>query len=410
MQLIKAVLVFGVLLIMFIGQASASEPFSSARNQAMKSAKAPLLPRQAFNWQSRLRRVSLSPNGAHLAYQVKNNRHLQIWRYDITGQSHEQLMTVKAMEEMHWAANSEQLFYVDSNTLFLADMKAKSFAEKVYDLTDVNVEFLRPDPDLAEVFWLSRYLPRQRLYTLVRATVDGNEQTIISSEYPLSGFVTDGGELTIVEQWVGNNIQIGRVKGNNVLPMLQCVALAPCHVHHWNEENQRLLVSSYFDEDVQSLFSIDIATGQKQLIHQQPDKQFDISSVVTTLSGMPYLVSYQTDYAQHYAMTSASQRILDKVSIKTNSRLNSFFISKGQDVWFIIDQDPLHAGARFHIYLAKSDTWQSPFEHFKTTRMDQRWLAPRVPFWYTASDGMHLQGYLTLPLGAEPKNVPLIVK
>ena len=387
----------------------ATERFAEVRNSVMQAPKAPLISRQDFNKQVPLQQVILAPNGDHLAYQIASDRFTQIWRYDIQSQLHESLLSVKRIEEMHWAADSQHLYYVASNTLYLADSKAKRMAEKLYDLSNINLEFLRPDPDNSDVFWLSRYLPRKKLHTLVRANTDGTEKTVFTSQYPLNGFFTKNAELLLVKQWVDDQINIGKVSNGAVSSLLKCRVLAPCHVHHWDKSREQLMVSAYFDQDVLSLFSINTKTGKRVLIHQDPAHRFDIGRVAISTSGVPLFVSYQTNYAHHYALTNTSQDVLASIQEKTNSKLLHLSVSQTKSTWLVIDADPQHTAINFHIYSPKDNRWQSPFSHIQTARMNAQWAAPRIPFWYTATDGMQLQGYLTLPLGIDPSKAPLVV-
>ena len=407
--LVTAPLFCSVLFSFLSSPAQANDKFAQARAQTMQSPKAPLLPRNLFISQPALKTVSLSPNGQSLAYKINQGRHTELWRYDIQSQSHERKLSVKQIREMHWSADSRYLYYTDNNALYLADLKANNLARRVYDLSDSNTAFLRPDPDLADVFWLSQYQAKTQQHALLRLDINGEKQTAYVANNPLNGFLTHAGKLLLVEQWSSDTIHILNPDDPSGATLMQCRPLAPCRALHWDQKSQTLLVLAYGDEDILSVFSVDVQTGKKQLIHQDPSGRFDVNKIALTATGQPHLVSYRTDFTNHYGLTSNTRHALRAINAKTLSPLTWLTVSDDQKTWLVIDANPHRAITRFQIYQSSTQTWQSPFEHIDTSRMPAEYVAPRLPFWYTASDGMQLQGYVTLPLGVDPENTPLVV-
>ena len=398
-----------VLLVANTAQANTENMFHQLRKQVMAAPVAPVLPRDSFNWQSPLQTVLLSPDGLQVAYVLNKNRFVELWRYDVEGKQHVKLVSVKNLGELHWAADGGSLYFVSQKQLYRIGNNDINLANKVYDFSDIHTEFHQPDPDIPDVFWLSQFVPRGNKYRIIKAYADGRQYIEVESAKPIDGFYTHNSEIKLVKQWVGNEIQVSQLNDNGLSMLTSCGYLAPCSVHHWDSKAQQLLLTGYFEQDTRSLFLLDINSGEKTLLHQDPNQHFDIHHVTTNTDGKPFLVSYQTEFAAQYGLSENAKRALHHITAKFGGKLNLVMASQDEKTWLVTDADPAHASRHVWIWREGEAAWIALFKDLKTQRMEPAYIAPRVPFWYSASDGKALLGYVTLPLGIDPKNAPLVV-
>lgn len=379
------------------------------KKYAMHSEAAPLLSRAVFNWQSPLQQVKLAHDGKSIVYVMDKDHFQEIWRYDIAGRDHLKLLSVKQVDELHWSADSQHVFFANQNVLYRIRLSSQGVAEKIYDFSDVHTHFYKPDGDIDEVLWARKYHPRTQTHQLVKVNLTGNEEVVFETTHPIDGFFTQQGSIQLVELWVGNQIEVSELTATGLKPLLTCGPLQPCTVKHWDKSLKTLTMTAYFDQDVLSLFKVDLNNGTKTVLHQDPNQRFDLDNLVLAQDGRPYLASYQTEYTKSYALTDDAQKVLTQINETVPSQLNWVSMSKNQQTWLVIDAAPRHASRHIWLLERGKQAWHQPFAHIKTERMPAKWIAPRVPFWYITTDGMEQLGYVTLPLGIDPKTAPLVV-
>jgi dipeptidyl aminopeptidase/acylaminoacyl peptidase len=370
---------------------------------------APLIPRKTFAQKDELDTVLLSPNGKHIAYLQEKGRHQMLWLYDIAKQKHTRLLSAKTLSYLIWSPDSEGLYYQNHNSVIRVNIDPNQPAEIVYQLEDDNIEWLSSDENQSGILWFRRYLPSSKQYQLVRHE-NSVETLVFEGPLPVVGLLTESkGNPAIVKLLDGNVREIYEYVDEQLMLRFRCEVLDPCHLENWDEQHRVLHVSAYFNQDVLSLFRLDLDSNKRQLVFQDPEKRFDILHSHFDPQGIPSLVSVRDDHLSYEAMNESTQDALSRISIKMDSPLFRIEMNKAQDIWLIANGDPKQGGTQYAVYNQKSQQWQIPFEHISSKRFAPETLAPRVAFWYTASDGMPIHGYLTLPLGKSPDRVPLIV-
>ena len=385
------------------------DKFAGVKAQVLSAKPAPLLPRSDFLRLSPLQEVLLSPDGKYLVYVLKEKQYLQLWRYEVATEEHMRLINLKELGRLDWAPDSLHLYYTSSGSLYYLNAKKANSAVRIYDLDEPNLEFFRGDREVAGVFWLHRYLPREKTFNLVRATVAGEETTEMQLQGPLIDVWTHNAAPVLISQLYQGHRQISYLKDGVFVPLIRCEVVAPCQIHHWDQEKQSLLLAAWGEQDVQSLFRVDAHSGERELLHQEPGGQFDLSRIAVTESGEPLMVGYFTEFVQHYGLTSSARQVQSKVEALLGHQAVNYTVAVGERVWLVKDINPTRSVVHYSIYLAEQDQWLSPFEHIEPYEIASEHIAPKKAFWYQASDGKKLLAYLTLPLGKDPSKVPLVV-
>ncbi len=175
----------------------------------------------------------------------------------------------------------------------------------------------------------------------------------------------------------------------------------------FTQDNKKIYVSSGVGRDTAAICLLDPATGKLE----EPlfaDPVYDASDV---------LIDRKTKRLLGYAIER------EKVEVEwVDPEMRRLYRSlKAEFPGMELGMTSRSLDGRFVVLDVTSDRAQGTFYFFDSKNMTVEklveraaWLAPEKmsamkPIEYTARDGMVIRGYLTLPAGLEPKNLPLIV-
>jgi len=169
----------------------------------------------------------------------------------------------------------------------------------------------------------------------------------------------------------------------------------------------RLYAISSEGSDLNRLVLIDLRSGRETVVDSDPLGQSDIYQVFfDDLTGELLMTRYIGDTARVYAKTPDMQRLLD-----ATRRVGGGVVEMGNGTldrsrWVVTLHTPTRPAVTY-IYSGVSGRLEKLYE-------PRPWLAkykfaPMKPIAFTARDGTPLSGYVTLPLGKTPRNLPLVV-
>ncbi|MCP4690732.1 MAG: S9 family peptidase [Desulfobacterales bacterium] len=172
-------------------------------------------------------------------------------------------------------------------------------------------------------------------------------------------------------------------------------------------DDQLLYVSSNIGRDKRAIYTVDPKTGRYQeLIYAHPE--VDVGHLTRSRSRKIITgVYFTTHRSTGYFWDKKRKRLQEKleqrlpgymVELVGSSKdgrklLIRTYSDKSMGAWYFFDMD-----TRVFKKLADISPW-----------IDETQMADMQPIRYTARDGLTIQGYLTIPKGAAPKNLPLVV-
>lgn len=172
-------------------------------------------------------------------------------------------------------------------------------------------------------------------------------------------------------------------------------------------DNKQLYASSNLGRDKSAIVKVDPNTGKElELIFSHPE--VDVSSL---------------GYSEHRKVITAASYItwkhefhfFDKIAKARNAKLrkqlgdSQVFINsmnKTEDLFTVVVTDDKTA-SRYYLYDDKNDRLTLLYD--SSTIIPREKLAAVKPITYKSRDGLTIHGYLTLPLGSNGKNLPVIV-
>ena len=170
------------------------------------------------------------------------------------------------------------------------------------------------------------------------------------------------------------------------------------------------------DTDRTRLVRVDLTTGEETEVDDHPEFDVDPRGIVSPIIPAPLIQDRRTGellgvryFGERQVIRALDSRFgdiltnLEKLSEGDIGRLSSDEAGLRWVVGFNHDRDP---GAT---YLYDHDTGESRLLFRPLPHLDPGQLAPMQPVTITSRDGLALHSYLTLPVGVEPKGLPLVL-
>jgi dipeptidyl aminopeptidase/acylaminoacyl peptidase len=172
-------------------------------------------------------------------------------------------------------------------------------------------------------------------------------------------------------------------------------------------DNKNIYAMSNLQRDKIGLVEFDPRTAKEvKEIYVHPDVDidgFDYSKKRKVLTH----VSYNTDKPQRHFLDEQDKQIHENISKEIPNY--SFFIArknKAEDKLLVyVSSDKYFGGYYFYDVNQKSFKKLSDFKPW----LKEENMAAMKPITYKSRDGLTINGYLTLPKGIEPKNLPVVI-
>lgn len=372
--------------------------------------------------------ATISPDGTRIAYLAPWRNRLNIWVQDLDGATEPRCVTADETRSVYlysWTHDSRHLLYMqdtggDENWhLHRVDLDEPGSA--AVDLTPfpntrVSYELLKARPGKAIVQHNARNPELVDAYELDIAT---GELTLLA-ENPGNaiGWVTGpNGDLFTNTLTADGDVEISRwdaatgslrpikVYDGRDYPLgIHPIAPTPDGTGIW--------LGSYDGSDRMRLVRLDVGTGTETEVDSHPD--FDLGAQIMLPS--PFIISEQTGEligARYYgerqvihALDSDFAAVLDRLTGLSDGDLSAISCDDSGQRWVVSFQHDREPGVTY-LYDRRTDESRLLFRPYPN--LDPAALAPMTPVHFTARDGLDVHGYLTLPVGVEPRDLPMVL-
>ncbi|WP_395310112.1 S9 family peptidase [Mycobacterium sp. AMU20-3851] len=370
----------------------------------------------------------ISPDGTRIAYLAPWRDRLNIWVQDVAGDTEPRCVTADETRSVHifsWTHDSRWLLYMQDNG---GDEHWHVYRVDPDD-PDGSAVDLTPFPRARASFELLKNRPGKAVVQHNARNpelVDAYELDIASGELTLlaenpgtvitwisgpggdlfTNTLTADGDIEIA-QWVSANgaLRTIRVYEGRDYPLgIYPLAVSPDGAGIW--------LGSYQGSDRLRLARLDVRTGAETIVDSHPE--YDLGAQIMLPS--PFILSEQTGDligARYYgerqvihALDEDFASVLTALDGLSDGDLAGISCDDSGRRWvvsFTHDRDP-HATYLYDRVTGESRLLFRPYPH-----LDPAALAPMTPITVTARDGLDLHGYLTVPVGLPPENLPLVL-
>ncbi|MFC1849668.1 alpha/beta fold hydrolase [candidate division CSSED10-310 bacterium] len=380
------------------------------------SAVPPLYPMEDFFKNPEKIAFRLSPNGEYLAFlspwKNRLNVHIQKIGEDKVVRVTEG--TERDIGGFFWANNDRIAFVQDTGGdenyhLFAVD-KDGTDKKELTPFEKVKVNLVDDLEDNENEMLISMNKRNPQLFDVYRININSGEMEMIA-ENPggVVGWGTDhDGNLRIATatDGVNQNVLYRKTEKDPFQVLLTTSFKDTLSPLEFTFDNNNFYVASNIGRDKIAIFEYNIEKKEQgKLLFEHPEVDVDnlmISKKRKVITG----VSYLTDKRQyHFFDDDRKQLQAELLKLLPDYEIGISW-SKDERKVLVRSYSDRSLGA---YYFYNRDTKEFKKLHDISPWLDEEKMAPQKPISYKSRDGLTIHGYLTLPLGAEPKNLPVVV-
>ena len=412
-----------------------ADVLQNAITSSEKMSPAGLFNRDALLFNNKkLTSVRISPNGERLFFIVKEGAKQQLWSHNIKEGVNQKLFSSNMLKNGYWTQDSQSILLSLDSGVAIIDMATDARPSIIINL-DKNKEqyFWGPDNASPHHFfvWLKELSNNQKSeYVLYRVNRNGEKQKLFNSETLLTEFLApNGGPLRFITETVGLTTRIYDVISGEKQEIYQCFYTDYCGLLRYQKQTNTLYIKGRGDSDLIQLMALSLATSTSSTkvktnigklayenVHRDPEQRFDLDNVIfDSQTSSPIMASYHTDFYENYGLSEGIQHHINNIKQQLSSTVVKMVPSTTNTPWLIEDANPAKPHKRYYLYQPHSQQLTEPLAdviqalQVDTETLSEEDLAMRVAIEYKASDGMALQGYVTLPRGMDVRTIPLVV-
>ena len=178
---------------------------------------------------------------------------------------------------------------------------------------------------------------------------------------------------------------------------------------HFHKDNQLFyMLTNKGKRDLKQLVLFDPETLEEEFVEQDPEGRADLGNAIfSDLTDELILTSYEDDKIKLYWKDKEFEKDYEWLKDKLPGLEISLGSStKDENTWIISAYSDTEPGQTF---LFERKEKKLTLQYKIRENLPREVLAEMKPIRYKSSDGLEIPGYLTLPKGLEPKNLPIVV-
>jgi len=392
---------------------------SFAQAEETSSSLPPLIPRKLLFGNPVKAAAKLSHDGTKLAYLAPDaNNVLNVWVRDLKSEGVDKQFTndtKRGIRQFIWPFDNASILYIqdkdgDEDWHLYQTTLATRATKELTPFDGVKVELLDADPRKPNEILIQMNKRDPTLFDVYLLNLQTG-QLELDTQNPggVVGWAADHNlQVRASQSLAADGSTVIRVRNQVDSPWRDWLTIAPTEIGEmqgFTADNQSLYVMTSLDGNTSRLFKIDIESGKRTLIAEDPN--YDLGS----------LILHPTTYALEAVGVEREKDewiVLDpelKADFQfLSDRFQGAFTLVSRDLanqnWIVVAQSDQRPG---HYYLYRRPTKSLDFLFSTQPDLERYQLSPMEPISFQARDGMTLHGYLTLPSGVEPRNLPTVL-
>ena len=378
----------------------------------------PLIPRDVLFGLPERTAPALSPDGKRLAYLAPSNGSLSVWVRTI-GATDDRVVASdpkRPIRNAFWSPDGSRVLFLqdaggDENFhLFAVDPAAPSTPTDLtpYPKTRVGIESIdyahptilvqmnKRDPQLFDVYRLD---PKTGAATLDTQN-PGNA----------SGFAEDAHDVVraaVVQKPDASTDVLVRDAQDAPWRTLANFAADDGSANVWGftPDGSGIYITTAAGTNAEQLFRYDLKTGARTAVAGDP--QYDVFFVAfSQRTKAPMVAGIERDRLDMIVLDPAYAADMAAIKAQVPGDISSVTVDRDEGVW-LVGSTVDNGGPTYWTYDRGSKKATLLFA--VRPALAQYTLAKMTPVTYPARDGMTIHGYLTTPVGVDPKNLPTVI-
>jgi dipeptidyl aminopeptidase/acylaminoacyl peptidase len=377
-----------------------------------------LIPREVLFGNPEKSAPQISPDGNQIGYLAPVNGVLNVWIRTL-GKSDDRAVTndtKRGIRNFTWQYDNQHILYTqdvggDENwRLYQTDIASK----QTKDLTPwdkVRVDLIAYEWHQPDTVLIQANKRDPKVFDIYRVDLkSGNAELDTENPGDVQGWQADN-DLRVraaqVDQPDGGSII--RVRNDVKAPWRDLIKWGPDEtfggISGFSPDNKKLWVITSLDVNAARIMEIDIASGQRKVIAEDP--QFDVAGAITQPKTnelqVVTFVKQRMTYDFIDPQIKADYEALQKVRNADIGDISRSLDDKRWIVTYVSDDAPVI------YYLYDRPSKKATYLFTSRPALDKYKLSAMNPIEYTARDGMKIYGYLTTPAGMDAKNLPMVL-
>lgn len=379
---------------------------STWKAEAQARPQAPLLSRAALQLRDVMpvSSMTFAPDGSKASYLIAEGPTRRLILEDSQTGAVRTLLTSDRLQQVQWTADSKGLLLTMKGLIAVFPLAADGDARYLYKLDTRRKQLMvGVTSSLSPQLLIASTLDNKSQLTLVDGT--GLERTLYEGEGVIERAVADADAHHLFLQVVdGSAKQIVAVEARGVRSLLRCPVYEKCELDEYDSSSGRLWIRQNRDSDLLSLYSLDVTSGQIRLEAQDPAGLSDIREVCYA-SNKPQIVHYEDRSLRAVALHGRDARLL--TFLQRSAFGSNFAVTAcGANRWLVREEGSNLQQLRYHLF--DKSTQRATRLSGSSAVVDPRHFTIKHFVQYRASDGMLLNGYLSLPSGVPLSQAPLV--
>lgn len=379
----------------------------------------PLIPRDILFGNPSKTSPHISPDGTYLAYLAPSPKGvLNVWVKTL-GKDDDTMVTAdkkRGIRAFFWQADSEHILYIqdfegDENWhVYQTNLTTKN-TRNLTPFLGVQAQIVASDPNFPDQLLVGLNLRDRRMHDVYRINLK-NGAVERDTENPgnvVSWCADNDLQIRTAQMWLPDGSTEIRIRDNPQTPWRTFLKWGPDEsfggVRGFSQDNKKLWLISSVDANACRLLEVDVASGEKTVIAE--DSQYDVSRVLInprqkTLEAVQFIrgrfewqllnQSLQADFTALHQVSDGDFQIVSR---------------DWQDRTWVVSYVRDDAPLAFYAYDRAQK--QASLLFYDRPELAKYTLSRMQPISFSTQDAMQLYGYLTLPSGLEPKNLPMVL-
>ncbi len=377
-----------------------------------------MIPREILLGNPEKATPQISPDGTKLAWLAPHNGVLNVWVRNI-GKTDDQVITSdkkRGIRLFRWQHDSEHVLYIqdkdgDENWhLYQTNLKTK-MTRDLTPFDGVQAQLVAADPKFPDQILVGLNIRDRRLHDVYRLNLK-NGALDVDTQNPgdVSDWTADN-ELQVraASALTPDGGTVVRIRENATSPWKDFQRWSSDEsfggVEGFTPDNKGVRLVSSVDANAARLLEVDLATGKSSVIAE--DRQFDVGGVMIN----PKTKKLE---AAAFVRTRREWMLIDKTLQADfdalGKLLDADFDINSRDLddktWlvsYVSDNAPVY------YYAFDRASKKATLLFSNRPALEKYKLAKMQPISFKARDGMTIYGYLTLPVDAPPRNLPMVL-
>lgn len=396
---------------------------------ALATDEPPLLDRDLFFGNPEISAGQLSPDGALISFMKPYEGIMNVWvkKFDEPFENARPLTDSKRpLYGYAWSEDGKYILYVKDNdgdenmNVWIVDPRTEVAegqipqSRNLTPMDKVTAQILhvsQRDPDLV---WVGLNDRDEAWHDLYQLRLSSGELTLLYENTDrITGYEFDWDDnLRLLSRTdEAGNTTILRKDGDQLVPIYETLVTEGAAVVSWDETNQNIyLVTNQGELNLSTLFLMNPETGEKKLLEADPENRVDFGSLRVDRNTRKIIsTSYTDDQTRYYWRDKNWEEKYEFLKSKFPGREIDFQSSTNDYSKFLISVYGDKYASESWFFDAQTKNLIHQYTPRPELKKVEQYLAPMIPVRYPSSDGLEIPGYLTLPVGKEPTQLPVVV-